>query len=119
MLLQRENHGELHGIKNGPLGPPISHFLFADGSIFFARSDTRSVVALESTLNLYCQGSGQAINKEKSALFFGKSCPEEVKQRVKNLLGISNEAFKDSYLGMPTEVGNSPTTTFNFLLDRA
>ena len=35
------------------------------------------------------------------------------------MLGVSNEAFKDSYLGMPTEVGNSPTNTFKFLLDRA
>ena len=87
LLLHKENRGELHGIKNGRLGPPISHLLFAYDNIFFARSDTRSVVALESTLNLYCQGSSQAVNKENSALFFGRNCPEQVKQRVKKQLG--------------------------------
>lgn len=119
LLFQKENCGELHGIKNGRLGPPISHLLFADDSIFFARNDTHSVEVLESTSNLYCQGSGQLVNKDKSSLFFGKHCPEHVKQRVKNLLGISNEALNDYYLGMPTEIGKYPTNYFKFLLDRA
>lgn len=119
LLVQKENSGALHGIKYGLQGPPISHLLFADDSIFFAKSDTRSVQALESTLNTYCNGSGQLINKDKSALFFGKGCSEIVKQRVKAQLGISSEAFNDSYLGMPTEVGKSPTKTFKFLPDRA
>ena len=94
LLLHKENRGKLHGIKNGRQGPPISHLLFADDSIFFARSGTRSVEALESTLNIYCKGSGQLINKDKSALFFGKGCSELVKQRVKAQLHIYNEAFQ-------------------------
>ena len=57
--------------------------------------------------------------QDKSALFFGKKCPVQVKQSVKNLLGLSNEAFNDSYLGMPIEVGKFPTKTFKFLIDRA
>jgi hypothetical protein len=58
-LLQRlANQGELQGLCNGRLGPPISHLLFADDSIFFARSDERSVDTLQQTLKLYCEGSG-------------------------------------------------------------
>ena len=119
LLLDKEARGELHGIRNGRHGPSISHLLFADDSIFFAKSDFQSVASLESTLSSYCSGSGQAINKDKSALFFGRHCPTSVKDRVKAQLGISNESFKDSYLGMPTEVGNSPTSTFKFLVDKA
>jgi hypothetical protein len=62
MLQQREDRGELYGIRNGRLGPPISHLLFADDSIFFARSDNKSVTALQYTLRIYCEGSGQKIN---------------------------------------------------------
>jgi hypothetical protein len=43
LLQQKEDYGELYGIKNGRLSPPISHLLFADDIIFFARSDDRSV----------------------------------------------------------------------------
>jgi hypothetical protein len=30
-------------------------------------------------------------------------------------LGVHSEALQERYLGMPTEVGSSPTRTFNFL----
>jgi hypothetical protein len=40
---------ELKGIYNGKNGPPISHLLFADDSVFFARGDDRSIDALKKT----------------------------------------------------------------------
>jgi hypothetical protein len=86
--------------------------------MFFARSDAKSVQALNSTLNLYCQGSGQKINHDKSTIFFGNHCILATKERVMNSLGVHSEALQDSYLGMPTVVGRSPTATFSFLTDR-
>nr|XP_040244223.1 uncharacterized protein LOC120963597 [Aegilops tauschii subsp. strangulata] len=62
---------------------------------------TQSVLICSSCV---LKGSGQLVNKDKSSLFFGKHCPKHVKQRVKKLLGISNEALNDYYLGMPTEL---------------
>ena len=114
LLFQKEVCGELHGIKNGRQGPPISHLLFADVSILFAKSDQHSVDSSESVLSLYYEGSGQAINKEKSSIFSSQNCMDSIMNRVKNRLGIHNETFHDSYLAMPTEVGTSPTSTFKF-----
>jgi hypothetical protein len=108
----------LQGIKNGRLGPSISHLLFADDSVFFARSDKESVDALHRTLNTFCDGSGQRINLEKSTIFFGNGCRERVKDEVKQKLGVFNETLQDSYLGMPTQIGRSPIITFRYLLDR-
>jgi hypothetical protein len=68
---QKEAQGALQGIKNGRLGPPISHLLFTDNSIFFARSDQRSVDALYETLDVFCEGSGLKINRDKSSILFG------------------------------------------------
>jgi hypothetical protein len=117
LLQQSENRGELHGVKNGRLGPAISHLLFADDSIFFARSDSRSVESLKNTLKTFCDGSGQKINLDKSSVFFGNHCQDHIKERVENTLGVQSEILNDFYLGMPTSVGRSPTVTFNFLLD--
>jgi hypothetical protein len=111
MLQQREDWGELYGIYNGRLGPPISHRLFADYGIFFARSDTRSVIALTDTLKIYCEGSRHKINLDKSLIFFDNHYTDEVKLAVKKVL-------QDLYLGMPTSISRSPTATFIFLLDK-
>jgi hypothetical protein len=59
LLQQREVQGELQGLRNGRLCPPIFHLLFADDSIFFAQSDERSVDALQRVLGIYCAGSGR------------------------------------------------------------
>jgi hypothetical protein len=92
--------------------------LFADDSIFFARSDDKSVTALKGTLKDYCDASGQKINLEKSSVFFGQHCPDQVKENVKNSLEVQSEVLNDFYLGMPTSVGRSPAATFAFLYDK-
>jgi hypothetical protein len=105
----------LKGIKNGRLGPSITHLLFTDDSIFFAWSDKESVDALHRTLNTFCDGSGQRINLEKSTIFFGNGCQEILKEEVKQKLGVFNETLQDPYLGMPTQIGRSPIITFRYL----
>jgi hypothetical protein len=118
LLCQKENVGVLQGVRNGRSGPPISHLLFADDSIFFARSDVRSVEALKETLSLYCEGSGQKINMDKSSIFFGLHCNDQVKLDVMNCLGVANEALQETYLGMPTGIGRSPSVSFQSIVDR-
>lgn len=115
---KRDAQGEVQGIRNVRLGPSISHLLFADDSIFFARSDRKSDEALHNTLEVYCEGSGQKVNKDKSTIFFGAHCPQGVKNKVMHTLGIQTEKPNDSYLGMPTEVGHSLVSTFRYLFDR-
>jgi hypothetical protein len=59
LLKKKEKEGSLKGLRNGILGPSISHLLFADDSIFFTRGDKRSVSTLKSVLQIYSEGSGQ------------------------------------------------------------
>nr|XP_051190739.1 uncharacterized protein LOC127304068 [Lolium perenne] len=89
-----------------------------DDSIFFARSDPRSVQALKIALNTYCEASGQKVNLQKSSLFFGNKCPDSVKARVKDVLGVSSEILHDTYLGMPTEIARASTASFNSLVEK-
>jgi hypothetical protein len=96
----------------------ISHLLFADDSIFFARSDSRTVEALKSALNTYCGASGQKVNLQKSSILFGNKCQAAIKTEVKETLEVSNEILQDSYLGMPTELARTAMALFKFLTDR-
>jgi ribonuclease HI len=118
LLFHKELVGVLHGVRNGRSGPPISHLLFADDSIFFARSDPKSVQALKDTLSIYCEGSGQKVNLDKSSVFFGLHCAEQVKLEVMNQLGVANETLQDTYLGMPTGIGRSPKVSFQSIVAR-
>jgi hypothetical protein len=42
-------------------------------------------------------------------VFFGSHYPDVVKGDVMQRLGVQSEALQEKYLGMPTEVGRSPT----------
>lgn len=118
LMQQKEAVGELKGIRNGRNGPPISHLLFADDSVFFTRGDDKSIHALNSALQTYCEASGQMVNLQKSSIFFSKNCHKQVKETVKQKLGVLDETLQTTYLGMPTCVGRSPTSNFNFLTGR-
>jgi hypothetical protein len=93
LLQQREAQGVLQGLRNSRLGPPITHLLLADDSIFFARADERSVEALQQTLHTFCEGSGQKINLDKSSIFFGPRCSAVIKNDVMQKLGVHNAAL--------------------------
>lgn len=92
-------------------GPPISHLLSA------ATGDQRSVETLKSSLQTYCDGSGQKINLQKSSIFFGKNCSEQMK-KVKHKLGVHDDTLQATYPGMPTWVGRSPMNCYIFLTSR-
>jgi hypothetical protein len=69
-------------------------------------------VALRDNLSSYCQGSGQKVNLDKSSVFFGLHCGQQVKNEVKNILGVASEVLQDTYLGIPTGIGRSTTVSF-------
>jgi hypothetical protein len=96
----------------------VNHLLFADDSLLFFKGSREGAEELSSLLEIYCQASGQRINREKSSIFFTKGCPQIIIDKVKRILQVENEALNDRYLGMPTDVGSSRYGTFKFLKDR-
>jgi hypothetical protein len=111
---KQEAKRKLQGIRDGRLGPSISHLVLANDNIFFVRSDKKSVDALHRTLNIFCDGSGCIINLGKSNIFVSNGCQEGLKE-VKNKLGVHNESLQNNYVGMPTHIDWSPIITFRYL----
>ena len=102
-----------------PRSPWVNHLLFADDCLIFISANSRSVQRLNEILDIYAACSGQAVNREKSAVFFSPNTPTTMRHDIKTLLGISVEAFSDRYLGLPTAVGRITSGTFEHIGERA
>jgi hypothetical protein len=68
------------------------------------------------TLKLYCDGSGQKINLDKSMIFFRGKRDLAIKNGVMARLGMHNEALRETYLGMPTDEVRPPLELLVFSL---
>ena len=76
------------------------------------------IQTIQEILDIYEKVSGQHINKENTTLFFGKSVPVEVKNSIKDLLGVLDIKEYEKYLKLPAVVGKNKTTSLNFIKER-
>ena len=58
-------------------------------------------------LEEYKEMLGQKINKEKTSLFFSKSAKDDMKEEIKNVLGVNEIRSYEKYLGLPSLVGRA------------
>jgi hypothetical protein len=49
----------------------------------------------EYTRDILCRCSGQKINLDKSSVFFGNHCKENIKNKVKGILGVQSEILNE------------------------
>ena len=107
-LLKAHDSG-VEGISVAPTAPSVNHLLFADDSIVFLEGSHDNFLCLREILQDYEGASGQKVNLDKSAIFFGNGCDEEDKVALKQTLGISSEALSERYLGYRQLLGNPRT----------
>ena len=66
-------------------------------------------------LDDYNRGSGQLVNKHKSAIFFSPNFLQDCKDEVHTSLQIPNEALGERYLGLPTAAERGAANAFNYV----
>lgn len=98
--------------------PWISHLLFADDCLIFTEASGRGADRVAQILEDYHRGSGQLVNKQKSAIFYSANCEQEAKVTVHNSLQINVEALGEKYLGLPTSVGKVSDGVFEYIPSR-
>jgi hypothetical protein len=106
------------GVRVSIHAPWISHLLFADDCLVFAPATKRSVDRVAAILHDYHRGSGQLVNKQKSAIFYSDNCQDEEKAAVHDSLEIETEALGEKYLGLPTSAGKVSDGVFDYILGR-
>lgn len=89
------------GFKVHPRSTNISCLMFANDSLLFCKDSTEACRTLKSTLNDFCNLSGQLVNFHKSSIVFSKNVPsyKETKSRStiqyasQNLSGTLSRCF--------------------------
>ena len=73
---------------------------------------------LMSILGTYETALGQAINKQKTSLFFSKNTSPHIKTTVQGMLGARIIMDCKKYLGLPMAMGKSMANTFKDLQEK-
>jgi hypothetical protein len=110
--------GNLHGVRMNVIGPAISHMMFVDDIMIFAKANRKEVEVVDDCLESYCQWFGQLINKGKSGFFFSKLMHRNCKRWIKAELQMSRLPLDAFYLGSPLFSSKSKTKDFKFLIER-
>lgn len=118
LLKGANRRGEIHGDQVHRRAPSISHLLFADDSLLFYHSFDQECQALNSTLNLHERASRQAINYGKSGIFFSDNVDHDIRQRLKEILGVIASLNTGRYLGLPSLIGRGKREIFQFIRER-
>jgi hypothetical protein len=98
-------------------GPAITHVMFADDLMLFAKANGREVGTLNDSLETYCLWSGQKINREKSSVIFLKLVTNDTKRWIKGDMQTKKLPIDAFYLGTPIFFSRSKTKDFKYLID--
>ena len=118
MLQKATKTQQLQGLLSCCGGVCISHFCFVDDTLLFCEARTRKCQNLLSILAQYEAASGQAINRQKTVLFFSQNTSPKVKEEIQSLLGAQVMHDCERYLGLPMVGGKSKVGTFKEIQER-
>ncbi|XP_074292350.1 uncharacterized protein LOC141619219 [Silene latifolia] len=109
---------QLHGVKISPGAPVVSHLLFADDSIFFAKATETEADVIKDVLRRYEYSSGQLVNLDKTTISFSKGVPLTKRSNLATRLGFVEVEEQSKYLGLPTVVGRSKKGLTDIIRDK-
>ncbi|KAH9724450.1 reverse transcriptase domain-containing protein [Citrus sinensis] len=113
LLMQAERQNLIYGLRFGQ-EISITHLLFADDSLIFARASTNECNQLKALFDSYASASGQIFKYEKSSLFFGGSkVSEQQAETIKNIFQLNVVSRHERYLGLPSMIGWKKMSFFN------
>ncbi|XP_026414361.1 uncharacterized protein LOC113310013 [Papaver somniferum] len=118
LLAKFEADGKIEGLKAAHSSPPITHLLFADDFFVFGKASITQVRHLLEVFNIFCSSSGQAINFQKSGIYFPPKFHHKHCKLIANVLKVKRISKDDRYLGTPLFFHRAKTLNFDPLLEK-
>ena len=118
LLQQATLNNHMKGLLSCHGGVHISHLLFVDDSLLFYEAKLEEGRRLLSLLTQYEAAFGQAINRQKTTLFFSPNSSHKVQEDIRSLFGAQILKNCEKYLGLPMVGGRSKVSTFRELQER-
>lgn len=95
----------------------ISHLLFADDVLLFAKADPLTISSIKHILDDFHSTSRMEINLDKSKLWLSPYIPENRKSYISHLLQVNNASNLETYLGFPLKPRYS-SSEFNYIIHK-
>lgn len=112
LMWQAERKHFIHRLRFGR-NIIISHLLFANDSLIFARASVEDCKQLKKVFYCYALASGQVFNYEKSSMFFSGKIQAGRITAIKDIFQLNVVSRHENYLGLPSMVGKKRTNFFN------
>jgi hypothetical protein len=108
----------LKGITIARNCSPISHLLFADDLILFAKATSSEANILKSVMDQYCYWYEQTINNLKSSIHFNKNTAPAIINSICSILPYRRTSISSKYLGLLLFIGKSKAGAFKDILEK-
>ena len=108
----------IYGCRISRGAPSISHLLFIDDSFLFFNDTEQECYKMQNTLETYERISVQAVNLQKSGIFFSNNVHESLRLHISNRLAIFAPLNTRRYLGLPFLIDRNKRVIFAFLQER-
>lgn len=118
LISQVVDMGNLQGIRLNRWCPTLSHLFFADDAIFFLEGKLLECQNLANILNQYCLATGQAVNRNKSGMFFSKNCPNSLQVNLAREFRVPVLENSGKYLDIPYDWEKSKREMIAWILGR-
>ncbi|KAM1214034.1 hypothetical protein ACFX2I_005400 [Malus domestica] len=105
------------GVRNSQHDPPISHIFFADDTLIFLKADRSNCQVLGQLSEDFCAASGQAVNLQKSCVFFSANIHAAISEELGNILGVPVVSDPGTYLGVLAIWGRSKSRGLAYVKD--
>jgi len=110
--------GRWEPIQITPTRPHLSHLLFADDVLLFAKANSSQFHVIHDLFDRFSRASGLKINISKSRAYYSSGTPHGKITTLTAISGIQSTTSLGKYLGFPMLHGRPKKSEFNFIIEK-